>query len=112
MGGIRHKRKKTPPSCLETLPKENIILTQYIITARWLIFLDRIGHYIILPGKMDQLLVITINLNTPGYNYASRRLKKPTEILGIIQRLNHLLDPRGKHRTQRHHMAFSGTNTK
>ena len=60
---------------------------------------------------MEQLLVMTTNLNTLGYTYATRRLKKPPDILGILRRLTHPLDPRGSHRTPRHTMTFSVTST-
>ena len=60
---------------------------------------------------MEKLMVMMKNLTNLGYTYSDISLKKPPDILGIIQRLTHLLDPRGRHRTSRHIMAFSGTNT-
>ena len=73
--------------------------------------LNGLGHYIIGPGAMGQLLVMTTNLTNPGYTYANRRIKKPPDILGIIQRLTHPPDPIGRHRTPSHPMELSVTNT-
>ena len=60
---------------------------------------------------MEKLLVMKENLTTLGYIYAARRLKKPPNILGILQILTHPLDTRGRHRTPSHYIAFSVTNT-
>ena len=110
MGRCRRKRWIYSHPCLEASPKENLILTHYMLTAWWIKCLDGLGNYIIFPGSMEQLLVMTTNLNTLGYTYATRRLKKPPDILGILQRITHPLYPRERHRMPRHHMTFSRTN--
>ena len=46
-----------------------------------------------------------------GYTDAYHRLKKPPEIIVIIQIIAHPLDTIGRHSKQRHLMALSGTNT-
>ena len=50
-------------------------------------------------------------MTTLGYIYESCRIKNPTDILRIIQRLTHLTDNRGRHRKPRYPMALPGTNT-
>ena len=111
MGGCRHKKERYYPTYLEAYHKKNLILTHYMLIAWWLNILDWQGHYTIHPGSMEQLLLMTKNLTTLGYTYAAPMIKKPPEILGIVQILTHPPDTRGRHRTPRHNMAFSGTNT-
>ena len=112
MGRCRRKRDIDSPPWVEAFHKKNLILTHCMLTAWWLNILDGLGNYIILPGEMEQLLVMTIYLATLGYANAACRLNNPSYILGIIQILTHPTYLRGSHRMPRHPMALSGTNTK
>ena len=79
MGGHICTREVYDPLCLRSFPEENLILTHYMLSALWLNLLDGLGHYVILPGAIGQVLATTNNIMTLGYTYAKQRLKKPPE---------------------------------
>ena len=55
--------------------------------SAWLLhLLDGLGHYVILPGAIEQVLVTTKNITTLGYTYSKLRLKKHP---GIFYKLTH-----------------------
>ena len=64
MGRHRHTREGHESLCIRAFPKENIILTPYIIIAWYLHLLDGLGHYVILPGAIMQILMMTNNIMT------------------------------------------------
>ena len=111
MGRYNHNRERDTSPCIEAFPKENLSITEYMITAWRIKKLDVLGHYIIRPIEMEKLLIMKTNLTTLDYIYTALRIKKPPDILGILRRLTHPLDSIGRHRTPSHHMAFSGTRT-
>ena len=41
--------------------------------------MDRLVHYVIRPGEVEQVLVITNNITTFGYTYAKLKIKKIPE---------------------------------
>ena len=41
-----------------------------MLRAWWLHILDGLGHYVIRQGAIEQVLVTTNNIMTPGYTYA------------------------------------------
>ena len=66
---IRRIREGDDSLCLKASPKENIILTHYIISAWWLHLMDGLGYYVIHLGEVAQILVINNNIKTLGYKY-------------------------------------------
>ena len=52
-----------------SFPKENLILTLYMINAWWLHLLDGLGHYFIHPGTVAQIMVMTNNITDLVYTY-------------------------------------------
>ena len=60
------KREGYYPLCLRALPKENLILKYYIISAWWLHLLDGLGNYVIYPGAVSHIMVMTNNTMNLG----------------------------------------------
>ena len=62
---------------LREFPKENIFLTHYMLSTRWLEHLYGLGHYVILPRAVSHILVMNKNnVITLGDTYAKRRFNK------------------------------------
>ena len=61
----------------QAFPMDNLILTHYMISLWWSNLLDGIGHNIICPGVVAQILVTNNNITTLGYTYNKRSIKKP-----------------------------------
>ena len=87
----RHTEEVDDYICLRAFPKENFILTHYMLSAWWLHLLDGLLHCVIRPGEVAQILVITNNTMTLGYIYAKYRLKKPPEIFCNIAHIRRLI---------------------
>ena len=110
--------------CLRDFPKENLAPTHFMLSTWWFHLLERIGHYVIHPGEIEQVLVMTNNIATLGYTYAKRRLNNPSDIfyklshtvqliVWIPSRLAWTLALRGRDRSllsPRITTAFYGTN--
>ena len=69
MGGCRFTREVGDSLRLQTFPKKNLILPQYIISAWWFHLLYGLGNYFICPGAIEKVLVTTNNIMTLGYTY-------------------------------------------
>ena len=78
MGGCRCTREVDDSLQLRDFPKENPILTHYMLSLWWLHLMIILGHYIIQPRSLEKVLATKINL---GYTYAKIRLKNTPEIL-------------------------------
>ena len=50
VGGNMRMREVHDSLCLRAFPKDNIILTHYMLSAWWLHITDGLLHYIICPG--------------------------------------------------------------
>ena len=74
-----HKGGRLLPKTQVTT-QEKLILTHYMLSMWWMHLLDGLGHYIIHPGSIEKVLVMTNNITTLGYNYYKLRFKKPPEI--------------------------------
>ena len=79
---VRNRRTREGNGCLciRAFPKDNIILTHYMLREWWLHLLDRLGHYVICPGAIAQIIMMTNSIMNLGYTYAKHRLKKPPYI--------------------------------
>ena len=62
---------------LRAFPKDNFVLTHYMISGWWLHLLGGIGHYLIRPGAVAHIMVMTNNIINLCYTYDKRRLKIP-----------------------------------
>ena len=91
MGGHRHTRDGYESLCLRDLPKDNLILTLYMLSAWWLHLLDGLGHYVIPLGEFSKILVMDNNITTLGYTDANRSIKNPPEILCKIVHIGRLI---------------------
>ena len=69
MGGHRRTREGDDSIFLRALPKENIILAHYMLSAWWLHLLDGLGPYGIRQGEVSKIMVMTNNIMTLGYTY-------------------------------------------
>ena len=74
----RHRRTSEVDDYLylRVLLKENLIPTHYILCTWWLHFMDRLRQYVIHPGAVAQILVMTNNIIPLAYTYAHIMLKK------------------------------------
>ena len=64
MGVCRRTSEGDYSLCLRDFPNYNSILTHYLISAWLLHLLDILGNYVILPGAVEKVLVITNNIMT------------------------------------------------
>ena len=48
----RRTRDRDDYLCLRDFPKDNTILTHYMLSTWWLHLLNGLGHYIIQPGAV------------------------------------------------------------
>ena len=81
MGGCQHTREVYVHHWSKYLPKQYIVLTQYMLSLWWINFLTGLGQYLIQPGTVDQLMVMTTRLVDVGYTYSGYRLKKTPDII-------------------------------
>ena len=51
-----------------------------MISALWLRLLDGLEHYVILPGAVANILLMTNNIMDLGYTYSKRRIKNPPDV--------------------------------
>ena len=72
-------------------PKENLTIAHYIIRARWLHLLDGLKHYIIHPGEIEQVLLMTNNIITLGYTYVKHRVNNPPDVFYKISHTDRLI---------------------
>ena len=62
----------------------------YMISVRWLHLLDRLGHYIIQTGAIEQVLVMARNLMTFGYTTDKFRFNTPLDIVYTLTHIGRL----------------------
>ena len=91
MGRHRLTREGHDYLCISPPPKENIILAYYMLSAWWLNILDGIGHYVIRPGEIYQIIMMTNNITTLGYTYDKHRIKNPPDISFQISHISQLI---------------------
>ena len=60
--------------------RENIILADYMLSTWWLRLMELIGHYIIFPSIVAQIIVMTNNIMNLGYTYYNFGLKNPPNV--------------------------------
>ena len=68
---------------LKYLCKKDIILTQYMLSARWMNFMEGLRHYMIRTGEVDQVMVLSTSLTELGYTYVIHRLNKSPDTVFI-----------------------------
>ena len=76
---------------LREFSNKKFILTNYIISSCWLHLLYGLGNYVILPGEIEQVLVMTNNIMTLGYTYAKLRLNNTPDIIYKLTHIGHLI---------------------
>ena len=86
MGLHRRKNGVDGSICLRAFPKENPTHTHYMLSLWWLHLLYGLVNYVILPGAIGQVLLMTNNTMTLGYTYSKLRLKN---LLDIFYKLAH-----------------------
>ena len=64
---------------------------QYIISVWLLHLLDRLLHYVIVPGEIEEVLVISNNIMTLGYTYSKLRFKIHPEIVYKLTHISRLI---------------------
>ena len=90
---VRHRRTMEVHDslCIRAFSKDNLFLMQYMLITRWLHLLYGLGHYVILPGTIAHILMMTNNIMTLVYIYAKCRLKNPPDIFFQIAHISRLL---------------------
>ena len=81
MGRHRVMREKYDLQHLRVFPKENLILTYYILSAWGLHLLDGLEHHFVWSGLIKQVMVMTNNLTILGYKISKCSLKNPPNIV-------------------------------
>ena len=88
MGICQYTREGEKSHILNYFPIQYLILTHYIISAWRMRFLEGLGHYKILLGKVKKVMAMTTSTMDIVYTYDRHRLNNPPEFFVII---NHLL---------------------
>ena len=91
MGRHRRTREGHDSLCIRAFPKENLILTHDMIIAWCLHLLYGLGHYVMHPGAVAQILMMTNNIMTLGYTYSKHKLKNPPDIFCQIAHISRLI---------------------
>ena len=86
MSGCRQMRGGDDSLRLTSFPNKNLILKHYMLGAWWLQLLDGLGHYVMCPREIEELLLMNNIITNLGYTYDKYRLKKPPE---IVYKLTH-----------------------
>ena len=81
MGGFRRTREVDDSQKLRALTEKNLILTHYMINTWWLQLLDGLRRYVIRPGSIKQVLLMTNNIMTLGYTSTKIRLNNTPDIV-------------------------------
>ena len=76
---------------IRDLPKDNIVLTHYMLSKFWLHLLDIIGHYVIQLGAIEHILMMANNFMTLCYTYSNTRLKNPPDVFFQIVHISRLI---------------------
>ena len=76
---------------IRAFPKENLIIPYYMISSWLLHLLDRLGHYVVHPGAIAKILMISNNIMSLDYTYAKRRFKNPPDIFCQISHISRLI---------------------
>ena len=80
MVGLRHMKEVDDSLCIIYFLVKNLILTHYMFSVWWLHLLYGLGDYVIHPGAIEQVMVMTNNIITLGYNYSKGRINNPPNI--------------------------------
>ena len=91
MHRLRCKREGYKPQKLRVYPNQNIIILHYILRLRWIHLLIGSGNYVIQPGAIEQILVMTTKLTTLSYSYNICRIKNPPIIFFTINHFRRLI---------------------
>ena len=86
MGGYRRTREGDESLCIREFPRNNLILTHYMLITWWFHIIVGLGHYVIYLGEIDHVLVTTNNIMNLSYTYAKHTLKNPP---GIFYKIAH-----------------------
>ena len=62
-----------------------------MLGAWWYHLLEVLVHYVICPGAIKQVLVMTKNSTTLGYTYSKLRLKNPPKIFYKLTHIGRLI---------------------
>ena len=66
---------------LRAFHKYNIIPTLYMLSVWWLHIMGGLVHYVIRPGEVAQILMMTKNIATLGYTYVNHRINISPDLL-------------------------------
>ena len=65
----------------KSFPEQHLVLTHYMLSLWWMNFLTGLVHYLIQPGAVDQVMVMTTSLVDMSYTYTICRMKKTPDII-------------------------------
>ena len=66
MGGCRRTRERDDSQHIRAFPEKNLILTHYMLSVWWFHLLFTLGNYVIQPGVIELVLVMTKSITTLG----------------------------------------------
>ena len=66
VAGRRRTKRVYDSQHLRAFPEKNLIIMHYMISVWWFHLLDRLVHYLIRPGFIEQVLVITNSIINLG----------------------------------------------
>ena len=81
MGGFQCTREVDVSQWPKYFPEQHLVLTHYMLSLWWMNFLTGLVHYLIQPGAVDQVMVMTTSLVDMSYTYTICRMKKTPDII-------------------------------
>ena len=84
MGGCQHTREVDVSHWPKYFPDKYLVLTHYMLSLWWTDFLTGLGQYLIQPGEVDQVMLMTTILVDIGYNYSRYRHNNTPDIIFLV----------------------------
>ena len=77
----RITRERGDPQHLRFFPNQNLVFMYYMISAWWFYLPVGLVHYVIQPGSVEQVIVMSNNLMAFGYTNVKLSIKRPSNIV-------------------------------
>ena len=81
MGRCQFKREGNNFQYPKDLPKQYLTLTHCVLSVWWMNLMAVLGNYVIRPGEVYKVMMMTTSYTDLGYNYDRQRLKNLPEFV-------------------------------
>ena len=86
-----HKREGGDPQCIKFFPNQDLVLAYFILSVLWVHLLEGLGHSVPHSRDIEQVMVMTTNFMTLGYNYAVLGLNNPPLLISTLTHFGRLI---------------------